>query len=182
MPWKTALETLGWLCFAGGMWAYSYRFDTGYSVYELGIVHWPRAVLIFMIAMALVNCVESYSQNSKNTKMTEVRDQASELNKPIQTKDLTGYRIRVTSTFVLPIIYLWLMPRAGYFITTPFFLGGYIYLFGQQKLKQVCVATIIVYLFLLLIFSKMLYVPLPTGYWPVFYDLSNSILVFLGSG
>ena len=182
MKWKTALETLGWLCFAGGMWAYSYSFDTGYNVYELGIAHWPRAVLIFMIVTVLLHCAESYFQNSKNTKITSVGDQASELNKPLQTEDVSSYRIRVGFTFVLPVIYLWLIPRAGYFITTPFFLGGYIYLFGQRKLRQVFVPTIIVYLFLLLIFSKALYVPLPTGNWPVYYDLSNSILVFLGSG
>lgn len=182
MTFKPATEALIWLLFAGGMWAYSYDFDKGHNVYALGIAHWPRAVLIFMVIIVLFYFIESCIQKQPDHKLENSIDQASELNQELTQDSEKNYKILIAITFCLPMIYLWLMPRAGYFVTTPIFLAGYIYLFGERKFYRILSSTLMVYAFLLLIFSKLLYVPLPTGNWPFFYNISNSLLVLLGSG
>ena len=172
---------LVWLSISLGMWIYSYRFDLGQAVYALGVAHWPRAVIVFMAITAILCFVERVSRGGANDNTDdEGVDQAVELGEG--TASSVGVRLRILCTFVLPLVYLWLMPRMGYFITTPIFLASYIYLFGETRWKHVVVASFGIYAIMLLVFSKLLYVPLPTGNWPGFYDFSNALLILLGSG
>ena len=178
---KAGGELLVWLSISLGMWIYSYRFDLGQAVYELGVAHWPRAVIVFMAITATLCFVERVSRGGENDSTDdEGVDQAVELGKGAASS--AGIRFRIICTFVLPLVYLWLMPRMGYFFTTPLFLASYIYLFGETRWKHVVGASFAIYGLMLLVFSKLLYVPLHAGNWPGFYDFSNALLIFLGSG
>ena len=88
-------------------------------------------------------------------------------------------RIRILATFTLPFLYLFLLPRTGYFATTPLFLVAYMLAFRERSLKYMLATTVLLYAGSLAIFSKLLFVPLPTGNWPGFYDFSNRLLVIL---
>jgi len=127
--WKAGGELLVWLSISLGMWIYSYHFDLGQAVYELGVAHWPRAVILFMAITAIFCFLERISRGGiiDSADDTSV-DQAVELGKGAASS--VGVRFRIISTFVLPLVYLWLMPRMGYFFTTPLFLASYIYIFG----------------------------------------------------
>jgi hypothetical protein len=50
---------------------------------------------------------------------------------------------------------------------------------GMESWRVIFTTTIVAYSLLLLLFSKLLYIPLPTGNWPGFYDFSNWLLVLL---
>ena len=88
-------------------------------------------------------------------------------------------RLRILATFTLPFLYLFLLPRTGYFATTPLFLMAYMLAFREHSLKYMLATTVLLYAGSLAIFSKLLFVPLPTGNWPGFYDFSNWLLVIL---
>ena len=88
-------------------------------------------------------------------------------------------RLRILATFTLPFLYLFLLPRTGYFATTPLFLMAYMLAFRERSLKYMLATTALLYAGSLAIFSKLLFVPLPTGNWPGFYDFSNWLLVIL---
>ena len=90
-------------------------------------------------------------------------------------------RIRILATFTLPLLYLFLLPRTGYFATTPLFLVAYMLAFREHSLKYMLATTALLYVGSLAIFSKLLFVPLPTGNWPGFYDFSNWLLEILNA-
>jgi hypothetical protein len=78
-----------------------------------------------------------------------------------------------------PLIYAWLLPRAGYYIATPVFIATYMSILGVSRWRTIALTTIAAYAALLLVFTRLLYIPLPTGNWPGFYDFSNWLLVLL---
>ena len=88
-------------------------------------------------------------------------------------------RLRIVATFTLPLLYLVALPRTGYFVTTPLFLVAYMLAFRERNLKYMLATTAGLYAGSLAIFSKLLFVPLPTGNWPGFYDFSNWLLEIL---
>lgn len=90
-------------------------------------------------------------------------------------------RFRILSTFGLPFVYLALLPRTGYFVTTPLFLVACMLVFRERSLKYMLATAALLYLGSLAIFSKLLFVPLPTGNWPGFYDFSNWLLKILNA-
>jgi hypothetical protein len=70
------------------------------------------------------------------------------------------------------------MPRAGFYIVTPLFIGGYMALLGERRWVHLVGTTILIYVLSLIVFTRLLYVPLPVGTWPGFYDI-NSFFVAL---
>ena len=161
------------------MWIYSYRFDLGQAVYELGVAHWPRAVIVFMAITATLCFVERVSRGGENDSTDdEGVDQAVELGKGAASSARFGFASSA------PLSSRWSIYGLcrAWGNTTPLFLASYIYLFGETRWKHVVGASFAIYGLMLLVFSKLLYVPLPAGNWPGFYDFSNALLIFLGSG
>ena len=181
-------EAGAWLVLAAGMWIYSYRFDGEFPAYLWGPVSWPRAVLAAIVVLALAQFVlrtviERRSETRHEDRSAGDADAA-------ESRDANGgepdaayggldARLRIVATFTLPLLYLFLLPRTGYFVTTPLFLVAYMLVFREHNLKYMLATTAGLYLGSLAIFSKLLFVPLPTGNWPGFYDFSNWLLEIL---
>jgi hypothetical protein len=165
-----------WLVIAAGMWVYSYRFDQELSSYALGPVWWPRAVIL-LIALAAVGAflhdmhrLGTWGGTSRTAAGTEDGAEA----------EMDGQaRLRLGAAIIVPLIYAWLLPRAGYYIATPVFIATYMSILGVSRWRTIALTTIAAYAALLLVFTRLLYIPLPTGNWPGFYDFSNWLLVLL---
>jgi cell division protein FtsW (lipid II flippase) len=184
---RLCFETAIWLAIAIGMWIYSNEFSRDWEAYRFGAVSWPRAILIMMAVFAVAHLIvrmiflRKHFRNGTSQDLigaaasedagTVVHDRESE-------HDATT-TIRIVGTFALPLIYLWLMPHLGYFVTTPFFIATYMVIFREQDWRYILGSTVLIYVGVLLIFSKLLYVPLPTGNLPGFYDFSNWLLEVL---
>lgn len=70
---------------------------------------------------------------------------------------------RVVITLILVVLYAYLIPRAGFFITTGLFLLGHMWFLGIRRptlLVGVAAGTLII---LFLVFQAFLGVPLPRG-------------------
>ncbi|MBU2532835.1 MAG: tripartite tricarboxylate transporter TctB family protein [Alphaproteobacteria bacterium] len=168
-------ECAVWLALAAGMWLYSYDFDVALSTYALGPVAWPRAIMLIIVVAAIGGLMADLRRRRDGNEL--VTDASSD-------GDAGGIldgaaRVRLAAAILLPLLYLWLLPRAGYFATTPFFLAAYMIVLGIRSWRTVTLTTAVTYGLLLFLFSKLLYIPLPTGVWPGFYDFSNWLLVFL---
>ena len=168
------VECAIWLSIAVGMWIYSFAFDRELSTFALGPVAWPRAVLVLIIVAAIGAVVADWRARRYRTQpaSTDPHDVTSDAMDGVA-------RLRLWAAILLPLLYVWLLPRAGYFATTPFFLAAYMYILGISSWRTIVLTTSVTYVLLLLLFSKLLYIPLPTGIWPGFYDFSNWLLVFL---
>lgn len=170
-------EIATWFVVAIGMWAYSYEFDSHIPNFELGPLIWPRVVLILIGACALGLLVSSWGS---------IRQSVEAFGRPSSSEgeDAGPTRLvvlKLLATFALPLLYVWLLPLAGFFATTPFFLAGYMYVFGQRSPIHLIGTALSIYVGITLIFSKFLFLPLPVGVWPGFYDFGNAILILLGN-
>jgi hypothetical protein len=163
-----------WLAIAVGMWIYSYAFDIELSTYALGPVSWPRAIIV-LVAIAAIG---AFVADRHARRRQHDRPDGEQPVAAAEAMDGRA-RIQLAAALFVPLVYVWLLPRAGYFATTPFFLAAYMYVLGISSWRTILVVTAIAYVLLLVIFSKLLYLPLPTGNWPGFYDFSNWLLVLL---
>ena len=84
--------------------------------------------------------------------------------------------IKLVVAFGLPLLFVFLLPRTGFYLTTPFFLLAYLMLLGERRPLVLIGVTLLIYVLINLIFTSLLFVALPTGTWPGFYDFSNWFL------
>lgn len=72
---------------------------------------------------------------------------------------------------LLIIIFFFLLPYLGFVIASFFFLVGYMYLMGLQKKLIICGASVFIVFIVVLLFGKILLVPLPRGF-SIFRNIS----------
>ncbi|MCB1550280.1 MAG: tripartite tricarboxylate transporter TctB family protein [Hyphomicrobiaceae bacterium] len=172
-PARRLGELVLWLAIAAGMWGYSYWFDVKLSTFALGPVAWPRAVLLFIVAAAIISFLMD------RTSAPEAPEPAASDSTPQVTT--TSSNLQLAAAMGLPLVYTALLPGAGFYATTPFFFFAYMWVLGMRRLGLMLAVTVGFYVLILLVFAKLLYLSLPTGVWPGFYDFSNWLLVRLGS-
>lgn len=116
--------------------------------FSLGTDAFPKAVLIAIIILAAVQLVLALKPKASipATVSTEALD----------TK-------RMTAMVVLFLIYIIAIQVIGYFIATPLFLIGSMYMLGRRDPKIMILVTAAVTLVIYLIFRAFLYVPVPMG-------------------
>jgi putative tricarboxylic transport membrane protein len=160
-----------WLVIGVGAYAMTFQFDEPIPGYRLGATAWPRAIILGMLAVAILQF------GLAMRKASAAKRPAAE--KPAQLKRETLEAkpgLKVVLAFVLPLFYLLLLPRTGYYLTTPVFLMAYLFLLGERRWIRIVQVTAIIYAVMIVVFTTVFYVPLPVGYWPVFYDANNWLL------
>ena len=64
---------------------------------------------------------------------------------------------------VLSVVYVFMISRAGYLLSTMIALPVTMWLFGYRKVKIIAIVSIVSPLIIYLLFAKMMAVPLPVG-------------------
>lgn len=163
-----------WLAVAGLAFGYSFEFDRDIEFYKFGASGWPRVV----IAMIFLGAVGQFIQDLRNAKTDAIYDPGY-----FSRFSEHGRRfvVRMGLTLALPLLYAGLLQGMGYYFLTPFFLGLYLYLTGERRVKMVILVPLVIYGVITVLFTRVLYVGLPIGYWPGFYDFGNWVVVLLRS-
>jgi len=159
------LELAFWFVLALIAFALSFQFSDEPGTYQWGAASWPRAVILLMVIAALVNAWRAW----------QVRPAAV-------TRDETGEEGSVVSSlglFVIPLIYAALLPRTGFYLTTPIFLIAYLLYVGERRFWMILATTGVITLVANLIFTKLFFVALPVGNWPGFYDVNTWLLTVI---
>jgi hypothetical protein len=170
------LETGIWAVIAGVAFALTFQFNEPLQQYRYGAAGWPRVIIYSIVFFALIQAIWSLFQSrSKGIIMGEFEEQVSDL--PSKARGIIVH-VKHLATFAVPLLYLFLLPRMGFFILTPFFIAGYMMLLGERRMLHLVGTTILIYALTILIFVELLFVPLPVGNWPGFYDI-NSFFVSL---
>lgn len=161
------IETALWLTFAGIAYGLSFQFDGSFPDYRYGAAGWPRSfILIFVV------CVLGLFATS----LAELRCKEEPQKKLEKIATNWKEKLILFGNFVIPIGYIFLLPRTGFFLTTPFFIVGYMYMLGERRLVHLLGSAALIYALCLLIFTKLLYMPLPVGNWSGFYDINTALL------
>lgn len=170
-------EAAIWAVITGVAFALTYQFNEPLPQYRYGAAGWPRVIIFGIAFFALLQTMWNlfYPERKGRIMMGQVEEQISDL-----PSEATGNMVHLKrlGTFGVPLVYLFLMPRMGFYILTPFFIAGYMMLLGERRLVHLVGTTLFIYALTIVIFLELLFVPLPVGNWPGFYDI-NSLLVSL---
>jgi hypothetical protein len=163
-----------WMAVAGLAFGHSFEFDREIEGYIFGASGWPRVIIV----MIFLGAIGQFIQDLRKAKTDPVYDpgyfsQFSEHG--------VEFIIRMGLTLALPLVYAMLLQGMGYYFLTPFFLALYLYLTGERRTKMLIFVPLSIYGVITVIFTRVLYVGLPIGYWPGFYDFGNQVVILLRS-
>ena len=154
---------LGMICFV-----LTFEFAGEPSAYRWGPASWPRAMILLLLLSAVLHCTTSLLALRRRSTSNEEPNRITAIG-----------RSPLLGLFAIPLVYVVLLPRAGFYLTTPVFLLAYLYYLGERRWGVLAFVTALIYLPINLIFTVFFYVALPVGVWPGFYDLGNWLLSIL---
>jgi len=168
---QLVLEWALWIALAAVGYGLTFEFDEPLDIYRFGASGWPRFLLLCIVAGASLQAIFGLLRIRR-----EAVPAAAE-----HAGAAAGERLRLSpmlfGIFTLPLVYLLLMPRVGFFVVTPVFVMAFLWVLQVRRLRLLIGVTAIAYGLVLLIFVRLFYVALPVGNWPVFYDVNNWIVV-----
>lgn len=163
-----------WIVFAAVAYGFSFEFDREIEMFRFGASGWPRVIIaLIVIAVAGQLFQDIRAGNADPGDIAEPG--------PSGTRNDPGSTVAIVITLALPILYASLLEYTGYYFTTPLFLAAYLYVTGERRVRWLVVVPLVIYVVLTILFTRFLYVGLPVGYWPGFYDFSNWLIVFIRS-
>ncbi len=163
------IEGLAWLIFVLLAAAYTFEFDDPLPVYDWGPAHWPRVVLFCMfVASCWLIVFESKSQRKANGESSE----------PLKIEVDMSMRVRIVLIFAMPVLFAFLIHKLGFLLVTPFFLFGYMWLMGVNRLRTLLIMTVSIYSAIVIVFVKLIFTYLPPGAG-IFNTLNGKILGLL---
>ena len=172
-------EVVFWLAFAGLALGISFQFDRDIEMYRFGAAGWPRVVIGLIVLCAIGQFIHAI-RASTHPVAVEDADEVPGLIRSVSEHG-AGYVLRIAITLGLPMAYAGLLQYTGYYFTTPLFIAAYLYVTGERRVKWLVFVPLVIYSILTILFTRYLYVGLPVGYWPGFYDFSNWLVVLLKS-
>lgn len=163
------LETVALMTVAGVAWYYSYDFAGRDTLFRWGAEFWPRVVASLMAMLAVLQYWVRVHAPTVGPRI---------ISEP-PSEDHSGWT-RVAIILVVPLIYAWFLPRMGFFALTPFFIFAMMFLFGTRRPLHLFGTSLLIFAIFVLVFMKLLNVPLPRGYWPAFYSFNTSFQSLIG--
>ena len=174
--WKPIVEWAIWIVIAGIVYIQMGSFDKEIAEYAFGATGWPIALCIGVVLGAsgqLANQLLSANAD-------DVEHQDNDI--PASSR-LSHWRlIQRVAIFVLPLIYLFLVPYVGFYLATPVFVIALLLVLEVSAPLAIIGVTVVVYGLVLLLFTRFFFVALPTGRIAAFYDLNNAIIGLVRTG
>ncbi len=123
---------------------------------EVGPDFWPKIVLFCLIVLSAALTL------SNVIKWRKSRDKVSERE--------AGWK-RVFIVVLLAVAYVYFLKPLGFIVASPLFIIGMMLLIMPARKKVIPFAVLGIMVMIYIIFSKLLFVPLPKGFG-VFHDIS----------
>ncbi len=156
-------QTLLWAAVAIGAFVLTFSFPEGSPGSVLGPALWPRVLCILLLMAAIGQAV------------TAVRNKTGAIDENMEQEAPARPRA-VLAMMVIGILYVAAMPWFGFYASTPIFAAAVVVAMGERHWLRVASAAATITAVIFLVFVTLLYVPLPAGRLPGFYDFSNLLL------
>jgi hypothetical protein len=170
---KSILMEIGtWIAITAVAFGLTFQFNEPLQQYRYGAAGWPRAIIYGIAFFALMQMLWRFFSPERKGVIKGMGGDHSAAAPPLEARSIQVH-LKHAATFAAPLLYLYLMSRMGFYILTPFFIAGYMRLLGEVKLRHLVGTTLFIYALTLLIFLELLFVPLPVGNWPGFYEVSS---------
>jgi len=159
-------ELAFWLALALLAFGLSFQFSSEPGTYQWGAASWPRAVILLMAITAIVHAGVRLREN-RGPGATEHQEERK------------GELFASIGLFVIPLVYAWLLPRTGFYLTTPIFLLVLLLYVGERRWSVLLATVLIITSLVFLVFAKLFFVALPVGNWQGFYDVNTWLLTVI---
>lgn len=169
------LEFSLWLVFCALAYLFSFGFDESLSVYRYGATSWPRAIIVIIAVCALVQLTKEVIEYRRSGKADTPQPESAAGGESVFVHGKAA-TLKLIGIFLVPLVYIFLLTRTGFYLTTPFLISGYMFLMGERRLIHLVGTTLLIFAMSVLIFTILLYVPLPVGNWSGFYEINNAFL------
>lgn len=140
----------------------TFGFEGQIANYRYGPGLWPRALFVGMFIAAAVQLYFSLRSGKPQA--------SAPANETLDAVAVAGLPVRIV---VVPLVYMIVLPWIGFFAATPLFLAAVMVAMGERRPLHIALVTLLIFALVVLVFIKLLYVPLPIGNWPGFYEFGN---------
>ena len=173
--WKSFGELSVWLLLCGLIYVQTGLFDRDIPEYEFGAAGWPRVLCIAAALGALAQfCLQRLTARREVDKSREkISDKAASSWLAISQR---------AAIFLFPLIWLYLAPRVGFYVSAPFFVAGMLLLMDVRSPVSIFAVTATIYALVLLLFTRLFFVALPVGRIEGLYDVNVAIIGFARIG
>ena len=172
-------QLLIWLALGSLAYGLTYSFDNHLENYRYGAASWPRVIILAMVIFALIEAILDLVELRRHGPSGAVVTDGAADTTPEKTISGVTIHLKRLATFGVPLLFLFMIPRMGYYVSAPFFITAFMLLLGERQLKHLIGTSLLIYCVTLFVFTKLLFVPLPEGTWPGFYEVSSWIIVLL---
>ncbi len=165
---QNIIEAVLWFILAGSAFWMTLDFDYPLPVYKLGAAFWPKLVLSGICLAALGVLVGTFMQWLRQRAEDDEKNREGAPAAVRQTAAAfeargTQVTVKVLAAICLPILYVYLIHQFGFYLITPFFLAGYMYLLGMRNWIRLVTVSIGLYVLVVVVFVKLIFTPLPQG-------------------
>lgn len=171
-------ESSFWIMLAVAAYVYSYEFDRGVEMYKFGAAGWPRVIIILTFVAAVGQLIHQLLTRDESVVISGVKVHTTTVAPPVLAA--SSY-VRLGMILGLPIVYSAFLEHTGFYFTTPIFLVVYLFVTGERRPVWLIGVPALIFVLVSVIFTRLLYIGLPIGYWPGFYDVGNWFVVLLRS-
>ncbi|WP_026379230.1 tripartite tricarboxylate transporter TctB family protein [Afifella pfennigii] len=163
------------MAIAGLAYSQTRFFDEDIANFSFGATGWPRAICLLIALGATCQLVYKLAGRGEEAEEPSSATGAA-------TQD-GGHRLaQRAAIFVLPFVYLYVTPLIGFYVATPVFIVALLLLLEVRSPLVIAGVTGIVYILILLIFTRFFYVALPNGRLDGFYEFNNAIIAIARTG
>lgn len=184
---RAVIEWLAWTAIAGVAFLQTGNFNREIADYAFGADGWPLAICSAIFLGATLQLVFGLRQDRPHASgRTHHGDDAAVGASPAERAGgnsvATRPSLQFVAIFLLPFVYLFLVPRLGFYLMTPLFILALLFLMRVRSLMTLALVTASAYGIALLIFTRFFYVALPVGRIEPFYSLNNAIIALVRTG
>jgi hypothetical protein len=176
---KAYVEFMAWLALAGFLFYFSLDFREGRrGGYVLGPAFWPYLVLGLMVIATIANLGIRLLATRGQQPVEQPVDQPvdrPQFSEWMQSLKANPQLVKIVIVFIIPLVFVWGMPRFGAYITMPLFVIALLIALGEHRPLVISGITVGVCGVLFFVFTTLLYVPLPIGRVEGFYDANVAI-------
>ena len=162
---KNIYEASLWLTFGIAGFILTLDFMGPLPNYELGASFWPQVVLIGIILISTSQIIFQFFFRPTRNYDSE-SSMVSEDKKNAETRELQialKLNVRTVSIFILPLVYVFLMHKFGFFLVTPIFLPLYMLTMGVRSFATIAYVSVGVFASIIFLFVYLAFTPLPQG-------------------
>ncbi len=165
---RPVAEWVIWIAIVAWVFWQTRYFDQEIQLYAFGAAGWPRALCIAAALGATGQLIY---------RIAEVRRGHVAAPEASAERPSLWQRAKHLPIFLFPLLYLYLVPSVGFYLATPFFILGLLLILEVRSLVALASVTAVIYGLVLLLFTRLFYVALPTGQIEAFYNINNAIIV-----